>query len=84
MSERMPNAFNPDGHKEYADDLPDWKKEAEMLQAVKTMVVHDLEANEYYPVFLYSEADEQVKKLEYNVSDSAQKVADIIDVQAKT
>lgn len=80
MGEKFPDAFNPEGRKEYENDLPDWKREGETLQAQKILVVHDLETGEYYPVFVYSENEESVLKNEYNSADSAQEVDDVIEL----
>ncbi len=76
----MPSAFNPDGQKEYQQDLPEWKTEGRMLGAVEMLVVHDADTNEYYPAFAYSEEQVESLKVEYNAPDSAQKIEDVISL----
>ncbi|MFA4943000.1 MAG: hypothetical protein WC564_05190 [Patescibacteria group bacterium] len=78
MGEQFPNAFNPDGRKEYEQDLPEWKQEGKDLQAIKMMVIHDVESNEYYPIFVYSENEEESLKAEYGAFDSQQKIEDLV------
>lgn len=52
-----------------------------MLRAIKIMVAHDLEANEYCPAFIYSVEEEAAFEDEYNVLNSAKKVEDIVDLE---